>query len=422
MRILLVGAGGFIGRHLHAALRAAGHQVLASARRPDPAAPGDWCRLDLAELASDSQAFAWPEGIELVINAAGLLSTDRVQLQQVQHRGACALFERAAAHGARVLQISALGAEQGADTDFLASKAAADHYLLGLGIPAVVLRPSLVLGSGAASSRWLQSLSPWPLIPLLDNRARLQPLHVDDLCGAVLALLQRWPEQPCSLALVGPEAMTQGQLLDRLRAAQGWGPGRYRELPRALTGLGAALGERFGWRALNRQTLKLARRDNLATPEPLAGACGYRCLPLEARLHDWPSSAADSVRLALQPLLLALLVVIWLGTALVCLGPGFDWGLRILAEAGITGGPARLAVTGGALSDALLGIGLLLPCWRRRALQAQILLMLGYTALITWLLPHYWLDPFQGIGKNLVLLPVSLWLLWLQPAHARSRP
>lgn len=421
MRILLVGAGGFIGRHLHAALRAASHRVLASARRPDPAAPGDWCRLDLAELARDPQAFVWPEGVELVINAAGLLSTDGKQLDEVQHRGACALFERAAAHGARVLQISALGAEQGADTDFLASKAAADRHLLGLGMPAVVLRPSLVVGPGAASSRWLQCLSPWPLIPLLDNRARLQPLHVDDLCAAVLALLRHWPEQPCSLALVGPEAMTQGQLLDRLRAAQGWGPGRYWVLPQPLTTLGAALGERFGWRALNRQTLALARRDNLAAPEPLASACGHRCLPLEARLHDWPSPA-DSVRLALQPLLLALLVTIWLGTALVCLGPGFDWGLRILAEAGIAGWPARLAVLAGALCDALLGLGLLLSRWRRRALQAQIFLMLGYTALVTWLLPHYWFDPFQGVGKNLVLLPVSLWLLWLQPACARSRP
>jgi len=84
MRILLVGAGGFIGRHLHAALRAAGHRVLASARRPDPAAPGEWYRLDLAELARDPNAFPWPGGIELVINAAGLLSTDRDRLRQVQ--------------------------------------------------------------------------------------------------------------------------------------------------------------------------------------------------------------------------------------------------------------------------------------------------------------------------------------------------
>ena len=206
MRILLVGAGGFIGRHLHAALSAAGHAVLASARRPAPGS--DWLRLDLAELARDPQAFAWPAGIELVVNAAGLLSTDRAQLHEVQHLGACALFELAAAHGARVLQISALGAEDGQDTDFLASKAAAERHLLSLGIPAVVLRPSLVLGPGAASSRWLQRLSPWPWVPLLDTRARLQPLHIDDLCGAVLALLGHWPAQPCSLALVGPEAMT----------------------------------------------------------------------------------------------------------------------------------------------------------------------------------------------------------------------
>ena len=420
MRILLVGAGGFIGRHLHAALRAAGHRVLASARRPDPAAPGEWCRLDLAELARDPNAFPWPAGIELVINAAGLLSTDRDRLRQVQQLGACALFDLAAAHGARVLQISALGAEEGADTDFLASKAAAERHLLGLGIPSVVLRPSLVLGPGAASSSWLQRLSPWPWVPLLDNRARLQPLHIDDLCSAVLALLQNWPPHPGSLALVGSEALTQGQLLDRLRAAQGWGPGRYRTLPRPLAAQGALLGERLGWRALNRQTLRLARRDNLASAEPLAAVCGYRCLPIAMRLHDWPRPA-ESVGLALQPLLLALLVVVWLGTALVCLGPGFGWGLRILAETGITGWPARLAVIAGSLFDGLLGAGLLLPRWRRRALQAQILLILAYSALITWLLPHYWFDPFQGVGKNLVLLPVCLWLSWLQPASERSR-
>ncbi|MCC6074463.1 SDR family oxidoreductase [Pseudomonas sp. GCM10022188] len=421
MRILLVGASGFIGRHLHAALRAAGHQVLATARHPDPAADGDWLALDLAELARDPRSFAWPDGIELAINAAGLLSTDRALLHEVQQLGACALFELAAARGARVLQISALGAEDAPDTEFLASKAAAERHLLDLGIPAVVLRPSLVLGPGATSSRWLQRLSPWPWTPLLDNRARLQPLHVDDLCGAVLALLAHWPAQPCSLALVGPEALTMGQLLDRLRAAQGWGPGRYWTLPRPLAALGARLGELGGWCALNRQTLHLARRDNLAAAEPLAEACGYRCLPLAARLQDWPQ-ATHSLGLVLQPLLLALLALVWLGTALACLGPGFGWGLRILGEAGIDGWPARIAVVGGALLDAALGIGLLWRRWRRRALQAQIAVMLGYTALITWLLPHYWFDPFQGVGKNLALLAVSLWLLWLPGERGRSEP
>lgn len=413
-RVLLVGASGFIGRHLHAALRAAGYRVIATARRPDPQAPGDWRALDLRQPAD----FDWPDHIGTVINASGLLTTDSAELDAVQREGCSALFQQAAQRGARVLQISALGADPAADTAFLASKGAADQQLLALDIPAVVLRPSLVLGPGAASSRWLQQLSPWPLIPLLDNHARLQPLHVDDLCAAVLALLRDWPDESCVLPLVGPQAMTQGQLLDRLRAAQGWGRGRYLSLPHWLARPAAALGDRLGWQRLNRQTLTLARRDNLASAEPLAAACGQRCLPLAQRLHDWPAPAV-SAALAIQPLLLGLLVLLWLGTAVASLGPGWDWGLHILAEAGLDGWLAKMLVVSGALCDGALGVGLLLPRLRRLSLQLQIGLMLVYMLLISLLLPHYWADPLQSVGKNLILLPATLWLLWLTPP-ARS--
>jgi uncharacterized protein YbjT (DUF2867 family) len=413
--ILLVGASGFIGRHLHAALLAAGYRVLASARRPDPQAPGEWLALDLNRL----DEFVWPAGIGTVINASGLLTTDPASITALQQHASIALGERAAREGARLLQVSALGADPAADTPFLASKGVADARLLALDLPAVVLRPSLVLGPGAASSRWLQQLSPWPVIPLLDNHARLQPLHVDDLCAAVLALLRQWPAQSCVLPVVGPEAMTQGQLLDRLRAAQGWAPARYWVLSGWLARPAALLGDRLGWQRLNTQTLTLARRDNLASPEPLAAVCGQRCLPLAQRLHAWPAPAV-SAALALQPLLLGLLVLLWLGTAVASLGPGWDWGLRILAEAGLDGWLARGLVVSGALCDAALGIGLLLPRWRRLSLQLQIGLMLVYMLLISLLLPHYWADPLQSVGKNLILLPATLWLLWLTPP-ARSR-
>ena len=189
MRILLVGATGFIGRHLLTALTGAGHEVLATTRQrtPPPLVNVEWCQLDLLALAADPSAFTWPPGIDLLINAAGLLSSDRQVLQQVQEQAACVLFDQAKAQGARVLQISALGAGEQAEVPFLVSKGLADAHLLRLGIAAVVLRPSLVLGPGGASSRWLQRLSPWPLIPVLNNQARLQPLHIDDLCAAVLA-------------------------------------------------------------------------------------------------------------------------------------------------------------------------------------------------------------------------------------------
>lgn len=418
MRILLVGASGFIGGHLLRALLLAGHQVLATSRSGrGPELPGvEWQPLDL--LALDT--FVWPQSVDLLINASGLLSSDAAALHELQDQAASALLRGAAARGMRLLQISALGAGEQDDVPFLSSKAAADRCALQLGVPALVLRPSLVLGEGGASSVWLQRLSPWPLIPLLGNRAQLQPLHVDDLCAAVLALLRQWPAENAVLPLVGPQALSQGELIDQLRAAQGWPSARYLSLPPALTTPLARLGDRLGWRALNSQTLRLAGRDNLGSIEPLAEACGYRAAPLAARLLTWPQPGRTA-QLALQPLLLATLVLIWLGTALVCLGPGFDWGLRIMAEMGVQGWPARLAVIGGGLFDGLLGVALLLRRWRVAALRAQIALMLGYTLLISLWLPHYWFDPYMAVGKNLVLVVASLWLLWLEKGAKKSR-
>ncbi|ROM20189.1 epimerase [Pseudomonas protegens] len=416
MKVVLVGATGFVGRHLLAALHAAGHQLIATSRRPQPQGlPGvEWRQLDLDRLGREPQPFALPADTDLLINAAGLLSTDARALSLTQDLGTRALFDLAAARGVRVLQISALGAGILPQVPFLASKAAADDYLLQLGVPAVVLRPSLVLGAGGASSGWLTRLSPWPLIPLLSAKAQMQPLHIEDLSAAVLALLRQWPQESMVLPLVGPERMTMAQLLDHLRSAQGWGPARYFKLPAVLLRLVAAAGDRLGWRALNRQSLAMARHDNLADPQVLASVCGYHAAPLAARLQDWPQ-AAQSTQLALRPLLLAVMVLIWLGTALVCIGPGYDWGLRIMAEAGVQGIWAALAVIGGSLCDALLGVGLLLRRWRRRALQAQLGLMLGYTLIISLILPHFWFDPYAAVAKNLVLMVATLWLLWTEP-------
>ncbi|MBN0603075.1 SDR family oxidoreductase, partial [Pseudomonas aeruginosa] len=97
-----------------------------------------------------------------------------------------------------------------------------------------------------ASSAWLERLSPLPLIPLLYNRARLQPLHVEDMVGAVLALLRRWPERAQVIPLVCPQALTQGELLDELRRAQGWPRGRYAVPPAALLDALGWLGRRAG--------------------------------------------------------------------------------------------------------------------------------------------------------------------------------
>ncbi len=420
MNILLVGATGFVGGHLLRALQQAGRRVIATCRKPvSQGWPGvQWQALDLGRLAADPGCWVFPESVDLVINAAGLLSVDAAELSRVQDQGARALFDLAARHGVRVLQISALGASAQSDVPFLASKGAADDYLLSLGVPAVVLRPSLVVGEGGASSAWLAGLSPWPLIPLLDLNAQLQPVHIDDLVGAVLAVLRQWPAESLVLPLVGPEPMRLAKVIDHLRVAQGWRAGRYLQAP--LLGLGGWLGDRLGWRALNSQSIALAQRDNVADPEVLASVCGYTAAPLASRLHGWPTAAQSSQR-TIRPLMLAVLVLIWLGTAAVCVGPGYAWGLRIMAEAGVQGTWATLAVIAGAVCDGLLGLGLLVARWRRLALILQLLLMGSYTVIISIVLPHYWFDPYAAVAKNLVLMVATLWLLWIEPFSTEPR-
>lgn len=420
MNVLLVGATGFVGRHLLRALQQAGHCVIATSRKPPHLDfPGvEWRALDLGQLAVDPEHFVFPAAVDLLINAAGLLSVDAAELSRVQDRGARVLFDLAAQRGVRVLQISALRASAHSDLPFLASKGSADDYLLGLGISAVVLRPSLVVGAGGASSGWLAGLSPLPLIPLLNLTAQAQPVHIDDVVGAVLALMRQWPAESMVLPLVGPEPMRLSQLIDHLRTAQGWGPGRYLQAP--LLGLGGGLGDLLGWRALNRQSIALAQQDNVADPDVLASVCGYTAAPLAARLQDWPTPA-QSIQPMIRPLMLAVLVLIWLGTAAVCLGPGYDWGLRILAEAGVQGAWATLAVIAGAVCDGLLGLGLLVRRWRRRALILQLLLMGGYTVVISIVLPHYWFDPYAAVAKNLVLMVATLWLFWTEPFLTEPR-
>ncbi|MFX5808995.1 NAD-dependent epimerase/dehydratase family protein, partial [Acinetobacter baumannii] len=84
-RILLVGAGGFVGRHLLPALLAAGHELLLTARRPPVDAPAGvrWLALDLERLAERPDSFAWPAGVDLLINAAGTMSLDEASMARV---------------------------------------------------------------------------------------------------------------------------------------------------------------------------------------------------------------------------------------------------------------------------------------------------------------------------------------------------
>jgi uncharacterized protein YbjT (DUF2867 family) len=393
--IFLTGAGGFIGRRLALALEAAGHRVVRG-QRP---------QFDF------SRPTAWREhlaGVDVVINAAGIFRESRQSTFEAVHvRGPIALFEAAAATGASVIQISALGADENARSRFHLSKRQADEALLALGIPAVVLQPSLVYGPGGASARLFAGLASLPLVPLPGDGGQLvQPLHIDDLCGAVVAIVNRGEYPRTRIALVGPAPLTLREFLGELRIALGLGRARFVRVPmpvmRGLARAGVLLDEdAFG----------MLLRGNTADPGGITRLLGRAPRPP----REFDDKTGRSAALAwLLPLLRLSIATVWIIAGVVSLGlyPREE-SFALLAHTGITGALAPVALYGAAGLDLALGIGTLLI--RRRLLWlAQIAVVLVYTAILTVAIPELWLHPFGPLAKNLPLLAALLALFILE--------
>jgi uncharacterized protein YbjT (DUF2867 family) len=250
MRILITGASGFIGSRLAHALAGHGHELVCTLRDPSQAAagvlPGRVVQADLARLLTAADWQAHLHGVEVVVNAVGILRETAGQRFATLHvAGPCALFSACATEGVRrVVQISALGADAGARSGYHTSKKAADDFLLQLPLAAVVVQPSLVYGPGGGSARLFTRLASLPLIPLPgEGEQQLQPIHIDDLVPAIVGLIEGSVAGDAFVGervpLVGPAPLSLRQWLTELRAAMDLGPASFVRVPLPLVRAGA---------------------------------------------------------------------------------------------------------------------------------------------------------------------------------------
>lgn len=266
LTILIAGASGFIGRHLRAAAERAGHRVVPIDRRHGQ----DFRRLDTPA--------AWRpllDGVDAVVNAVGIIGESEGRtFAQLHTRSPIALFDACRDAGVgRIVQISALGADVGAFSDYHLSKRAADEHLRALGVGGFVLRPSLVYGPGGASTRAFLRLSSLPVIPVPgDGAYRVQPVHVGDLVAAVLRCLDA-PPGPRTIDVVGPTEYTFADWLQALRAGRGRRPAPLLHVPMglltALTRLAAPLHP-----MARVDNLRMLQAGNVADAGPLTGLLG----------------------------------------------------------------------------------------------------------------------------------------------------
>ena len=276
MKVLLTGASGFVGQHLSAALQAAGHTVRPVSRRHG---------VNMAQMLQPTQWLPYLDGVDAVINAAGIIAQQRGQsFEALHHLVPVALFQacvQAKVH--RVVQISALGADASAFSAFHTSKRAADDALRALQLQGVVLRPGLVIGAGGQSACFLMRLAALPVLPVLgDTPQRLQPVHISDLVASVLQCLQsRTP--PHTMDVVGPEAMPLQAWLERMRCAQGLAPARVMRVPRWLAMAAAVLGQHLH-PLLQPDNLRMLEAGSTADVQPLATLLGRMPIALQPYL------------------------------------------------------------------------------------------------------------------------------------------
>ncbi|MDL5367975.1 SDR family oxidoreductase [Xanthomonas sp. NCPPB 2654] len=428
MRILLTGASGMIGSALVDRLAHRGHELVLAVRDERDARQ----RWPAARIVRAGFGAAEPppwsdylRGVDVVINAVGIFREQAGQSFDAVHvNGPLQLFRAACDVGVRqVVQISALGAHPSKTAPYLASKGRADAALAALPIRSTIVQPSLVFAPDGASSQWFAALAVLPLTPLPgDGKQRIQPLHLDDLCEAIVGLLER-PDPPPRLRAVGPAALTLRRYLALLKHGLG-AIGGCLPIPLAPLRLaGRLLGPRSGWLAPD--ALDMLQAGSTAPPDDMHAALGRAPRAPEHFVH-----AGNRARLRQAALLQWLLPALRWSIALMWIVTGYVSAfaypvadsLALLARTGLHGGLAVAALYAAAALDAALGLALLcLPRWRRHVYAAQLLLIGAYTVLISAFLPEYWLHPYGPILKNLPLLAAIALASALEPSHGPHR-
>jgi uncharacterized protein YbjT (DUF2867 family) len=220
--ITVYGGSGFLGRHVIRALCKRGYRIRVAVRRPDltghlqPLGRVGQIHAVQANLRYPSSVEAAARGADVLINLVGILfERGRQRFDAVQAFGAEAVALAASAYGARLVHVSAIGADENATSSYARSKGVGEKLVFAARPSATVLRPSVVFGPEDDFFNRFASLARFaPALPLVGGgHTRFQPVYVGDVAAAVVDAVENRDRSGNIYELGGPEVRTFKELL-----------------------------------------------------------------------------------------------------------------------------------------------------------------------------------------------------------------
>jgi len=225
--LFVTGAGGYLGRRFLERIPPGRFRkiVCLVRRRPECASRADleFVRGDLLDTPAYAAALS---SCDTVLHLAAVTGKARPEdYFRVNRDGTRALVEQCRRSGiGRFLHVSTIAAKFSDQSRYYyaQSKSQAEQIVRSSGLRCIILRPTMIIGPGSPLLEGLARLAAAPLLPLPgDGRARVQPIHVDDLADAILALLETGAFEGQTLEAGGSEILSIEEFLRRIARARG---------------------------------------------------------------------------------------------------------------------------------------------------------------------------------------------------------
>jgi uncharacterized protein YbjT (DUF2867 family) len=221
--VTVFGGSGFLGRHVVRALAQRQYRVRVAVRRPElcghlrPMGRVGQIHAVQANLRYPQSIAAAVRDADVVVNLVGILfERGRQRFDAVQSAGAEAVAQAAAAGGARVVHISAIGADANAPSRYAQSKAEGERRVLGAAPDAVIIRPSIVFGpEDDFFNRFAALARMAPALPLPGGgHSRFQPVFAGDVAEAIAKAVDGELKPGTVYELGGPDVRTFKELME----------------------------------------------------------------------------------------------------------------------------------------------------------------------------------------------------------------